>query len=134
MIYVLDACAMIAFLGGEAGADVVESALLEAGSQCIAHSINLCEVYYVVWRKGGEVAAKDAVDDLRAAGVVERSDFDEVFWQEVGKLKAVQVKVSLADCCAVALTNRLGGVLLTSDHHELDPVAAAGLCNIKFIR
>ena len=57
MIYVLDACAMIAFLGGEAGAVAVEKALLEAGSQCIAHSINLCEVYYVVWRKGGEVAA-----------------------------------------------------------------------------
>jgi hypothetical protein len=41
MIYVLDACAMIAFLGGETGAGVVESALLEAGSQCLAHSINL---------------------------------------------------------------------------------------------
>lgn len=41
MIYVLDACAMIAFLRGEAGADVVENALLEAGSQCVAHSINL---------------------------------------------------------------------------------------------
>jgi PIN domain nuclease of toxin-antitoxin system len=134
MIYVLDACAMIALLGGEAGADVVENALLEAGSECVAHSINLCEVYYVVWRKGGEVAAEGAVDDLKAAGVVERSDFDEAFWREVGKLKAVQVKVSLADCCAVTLTNRLGGVLLTSDHHELDPVAAAGLCNITFIR
>ena len=134
MIYVLDACAMIAFLGGEAGAVAVEKALLEAGSQCIAHSINLCEVYYVVWRKGGEVAAKDAVNDLKAAGVIERSDFDEAFWQEAGKMKAVQVRVSLADCCAIALTNRVGGTLLTSDHHELDSVAAAGLCNITFIR
>ena len=134
MIYVMDACAMIALLSGEAGADVVKNALLEAGSQCLAHSINLCEVYYVVWRKGGEVAAKDAVNDLKAAGVIERSDFDEAFWQEAGKMKAVQVRVSLADCCAIALTNRVGGTLLTSDHHELDSVAAAGLCNITFIR
>jgi hypothetical protein len=74
------------------------------------------------------------VDDLRAAGVVERGDFDEAFWQEVGSLKASQVKVSLADCCAITLTNRVGGTLLTSDHHELDPVAATGLCNITFIR
>ena len=44
MIYVLDACAMIAFLKGEAGADVVENALLDANSQCMAHAINLCEV------------------------------------------------------------------------------------------
>ena len=45
---------------------------------------------------------------MKAAGVIERSDFDEAFWQKVGKLKAVQVKVSLADCCAVTLANRLG--------------------------
>lgn len=134
MIYVLDACAMIAYLSGEPGAEVVENALLELGSECVAHSINLCEVYYVAWRKGGETAAADAVDALKAAGVVERSDIDETFWREAGKLKASQVKVSLADCCAIALTNRTGGTLLTSDHHELDAVAAAGLCNITFIR
>ena len=45
MIYVLDACAMLAYLGGETGADVVENVLLEANSLCVAHSINLCEVY-----------------------------------------------------------------------------------------
>lgn len=134
MIYVLDACAMLAFLGGESGADVVENALLEAGSRCVAHSINLCEVFYVVCRKGGETAAREAVADFRAAGVAEHSDFDEAFWLEVGRLKAVQIKVSLADCCAIVLTNRVGGTLLTSDHHELDPVAAAGICNITFIR
>ena len=134
MIYVLDACAMIAFLSGEAGADVVESALLEPGSQCLAHSINLCEVYYVFMRKGGEATAESALEDLKAAGVVERNDSDGAFWQEVGKFKATQVKISLADCCAITLTNRSGGLMLTSDHHELDPVAAGGLCRIKFIR
>jgi hypothetical protein len=66
--------------------------------------------------------------------VIERSDFDQAFWQDVARLKAVQKKVSLADCCAITLTNRVGGTLLTSDHHELDPVAAAGICNITFIR
>ena|SRR2546421_13072025 len=134
MMYVLDACAMIAFLRGEDGADVVEQALLETDSRCIAHSINLCEIFYVIWRDGGEVAATEALDDLAAVGVVERNDSDQEFWREVGKLKAVQKKVSLADCCAIALTNRVGGTLLTSDHHELDSVAAAGLCNITFIR
>jgi PIN domain nuclease of toxin-antitoxin system len=134
MIYVLDACAMIAFLRNEVGADVVEQAMLEVNSQCMAHSINMCEVFYNVHRDSGETVAIDATDDLRAVGVIERNDSDQTFWQEVGKLKAVQKKVSLADCCAIALTNRVGGTLLTSDHHELDPIAAAGICSITFIR
>jgi predicted nucleic acid-binding protein len=133
MIYVLDACAMIAFLKGEAGADVVENALLDANSQCVAHAINLCEVYYDFHRASSESAAEGAVADLRTVGVTERQDLDESFWKEAGKLKAGG-KISLADCFAVALTNRVGGTLLTSDHHELDRVAAAGVCSITFIR
>lgn len=134
MIYVLDACAMIAFLRGETWADVFERALLDSGSRCLAHSINMCEVFYTFMRDGGEAAAVNAISDLRAVGVVERDDSDQSFWLEVGKLKAVQRKVSLADCCAIVLTKRDGGTLLTSDHHELDAVAAAGLCGVTFIR
>jgi hypothetical protein len=52
----------------------------------------------------------------------------------VGRLKAVHRKVSLADCCAMALTNRVGGTLLTTDHHELDALALLGVCPMKFIR
>jgi predicted nucleic acid-binding protein len=52
----------------------------------------------------------------------------------VGELKAVRKKISLADCCAVILANRVGGVLLASDHHELDALAADGVCPITFIR
>jgi PIN domain nuclease of toxin-antitoxin system len=43
MTVVLDACAIIAFLRDEEGPEVVESALLE--DACVAHTINLCEVY-----------------------------------------------------------------------------------------
>jgi PIN domain nuclease of toxin-antitoxin system len=124
---------MIAFLTGEAGADVVENALLEQGSQCMTHAINLCEVYYDFHRAGGATAADDAIVDMRTLGLVERDDLDEPFWKEAGRLKA-QGKISLADCFAITLTNRIGGTLLTSDHHELDVVAAAAICSITFIR
>jgi hypothetical protein len=70
---------------------------------------------------------------LKAVGVATRNDFDEAFWQEAGRVKAAH-RVSLADCLAMALTNRLGGTLLSSDHHELDPIAAVGVCPITFIR
>ena len=133
MIYVLDACAMIAFLRGEPGADVVENALLDATSDCMVHAINLCEVFYDFYRDSGESAAKGAIADLSTVGVTERDDFSQTFWMEVGRLKA-QGKISLADCFAITLTNRTGGTLLTSDHHEMARIVAAGLCNIAFIR
>ncbi|MFL6230026.1 MAG: PIN domain-containing protein [Pyrinomonadaceae bacterium] len=134
MFYVLDACAMIAYLRGEPGAEVVEQSLLDATSQCMAHAINLCEVYYNFHRASGESAAKNAVADLVTLGVVERDDLSQTFWMAVGEMKAVWKKISLADCCAVVLTNRVGGTLLTSDHHELDALAADGVCPISFIR
>ena len=46
MIFVLDASVMIAFPRDEPGADAVEEALLDSGSQCYAHALNLCEVFY----------------------------------------------------------------------------------------
>ena len=133
MIYVLDACAMLAYLRNEAGANVVESALLDTNGQCIAHAINLCEVYYIFHRDSGESDADAAVADLKSVGVVERNDFGETFWKEVGKLKAGG-GISIPDCFAITLSKQLGGTVLTSDHKEFDPVAAAGICSITFIR
>lgn len=125
---------MVAYLNGEPGADVVEKALLEQSSECLAHAINLCEVYYLFYRVGGEAASAKALTDLSDIGIGERNDFTSAFWQQAGGLKAVHRKVSLADCCAITLTQRVGGTLLTSDHHELDPLAALGVCSIRFIR
>jgi PIN domain nuclease of toxin-antitoxin system len=133
MIYVLDASAMLAYLRGEVGAVVVENALLDATGQCMAHSINLCEVYYIVHRDTDEPTAEAAVADFKMLGVVERSDFDEAFWKEAGKLKAGG-GVSLPDCMGITLTNRVGGTFLTADHGELDKIAVAGTCSITFIR
>lgn len=134
MIYVLDSSAMIAFLRNEVGAATVASILTDPQSQCCAHALNLCEVFYDFARSGGEPAAQSAVTELLNLGVIERSDLDGAFWQQAGRLKAVHRRVSLADCCALALTLRVSGELVTSDHHELDTLAAAGVCSIKFFR
>ena len=134
MIYVLDACAMIAWLSNEPGADVVDQAVRDVNSQCLAHAINLCEVFYDAYRNAGEAQAQSVLTDLYAVQIIERNDFDNAFWQEVGRLKGTHRKVSLADCCALALTNRVGGSLLTSDHQEFDPLAALGICPVTFIR
>ena len=52
VIYVLDASAMIAFLRAEPGGEVMHGILQTDGNRIVAHSINLCEVYYDFFRAG----------------------------------------------------------------------------------
>ncbi len=130
---ILDACAMIAYLGGEPGALVVDAILRDSTVSVYAHSINLCEVYYHFLRCSDEFTAKQAIDDLLADGVVERSDMGRDFWERAGQLKA-RGKISLADCCCVALAQQLSGQVVTSDHGEFDSLMLLGICPILFIR
>jgi PIN domain nuclease of toxin-antitoxin system len=130
---VLDACALIAYLRDEDGGALVEE-YLASTEDCLVHVVNLCEVYYDFVRAGGEERARSAVDDLEDEGLLVREDTDRAFWQEVGRLKATLVRISLADCFAIALSNRIAGRVVTSDHHELDSVAEQGICEVEFIR
>jgi PIN domain nuclease of toxin-antitoxin system len=132
MSVVLDACALIALLRGEAGSEIVAQNLIEGN--CFAHAVNLCEVYYDCIRVDGEDKAEALVRDLMDAGVTGRTDIDEDFWKEVGRIKAGIARISLADCFAIALARRLNVPVLTSDHHEFDNIAAHGICAVEFIR
>jgi predicted nucleic acid-binding protein len=134
MNYVLDACAMIAYLRDEPGADVVERVLSNASDQSYAHAVNLCEVYYDFIRMVNERTARAALRDLRAAGVRTRRDMSGPFWRGIGRLKGAIRHISLADCFAVELSRRLGAEVVTSDHHEFDALARDGLCRVLFIR
>jgi PIN domain nuclease of toxin-antitoxin system len=133
MEVVLDACALIAFLRDEDGAQAVELALQEGN--CVAHAINLCEVYKDCLTRGeSQSKADELIEDLMQLGLLSNEDLDEELWKHAAKLKAEIGQVSYADCFALALTKRLEAVLYSSDHHELDPVAAQGIVAIKFIR
>lgn len=133
MIYVLDACAMIAFLRRENGEQIVANAIADTSSVCYAHAVNLCEVYYDFLRAHGEHDADTATAELINLGVIEQDDMDAAFWKHIGKLKVAH-RISLADCFVIALTLRLNATLLTSDHHEFDRLAATNVCTIQFIR
>lgn len=130
---VLDASAMIAFLQGEPGADVVEDVLMDAGKQKFAHVINLCEMYYHFLRQNDEATAESAVTTMMGLKVINRDDMDGAFWREVGKLKRAQT-LSLGGCFCVAMAMRFGAEVVTSDHHEMNALVLLGLCPILFIR
>jgi PIN domain nuclease of toxin-antitoxin system len=133
MTFVLDACGMIAYLRQEPGAPVVDATVRDPAHLCLAHAVNLCEVFYDFLRVTDETTAEAAIQDLFSVGVQCREDLDAPFWKDVGRLKAPG-GVSLADCFCVALARRFHATVLTSDHNEFDPVAAQGLCVVQFIR
>lgn len=133
VISVLDTCAILAYLQNEAGAAIVEAIIQDPTSPCYVHSINLCEVYYLIIRKTDEAEAQLRINGLLADGVIERSDMGRAFWERVGGLKA-RGRISLADCFCIALAQELSGQVVTSDHAEFDPLVPLGICPILFIR
>lgn len=132
--YIFDACALIALADDEEGADILENYLADEENECYVHALNFCEVFYHAHRRGTETEAKELIEEFLELGLIERNDLDKAFWQEVGNLKAIHKKVSLADCCAIALAKKLDATLITSDHHELDVLAKQGVCKIYFFR
>jgi len=114
MTFVLDACAIIAYLRDEEGAGVVESVLL-GDNACVAHAVNVCEVYSDCLRRGGASQADELLEDLVSIGLITREDMDAALWKTAGGYKAALARVSLADCFAMALTQRLDAASMTSD-------------------
>jgi uncharacterized protein with PIN domain len=133
-LYVFDACAVVAFLQHEPGAEVVAEILKDARNRCIIHAVNACEVYYDIYRRAGEEDASALEEILATAGIELVDTIPAALWRIAGKLKAEWRKVSLADCFALALGILENGSVLSSDHHELDRIAQAAICPIQFIR
>ena len=131
MTYVLDASAMIAFLTGERGDDVVAQLLSDPINRVFAHAVNLCEVYYHALRSSAR--APTVLRELRRAGVRTRRDMNVHFCAGVGELKAT-CKASLGDCFGMQLARTLESPFVTSDHHELDDIARRRICKVLFIR
>jgi len=132
---VLDACALIALLRNEPGGADVRSLLADEACCCFIHADNLCEVYYDCLRNYDEAQADQMLEDLTVCGLLLRDDMDSGFWKKAGHLKA-RGRISLADAFAVTLAEREQAILVTSDHHEFDPLLASGLLpvSVRFIR
>lgn len=133
-VLIFDACAVIALLDGERGADIVEDLLLQEHYRCAIHIINVCEIYYHIYRSAGEDKAAQLETILREYGFVLDDSLSSEPWRSAGKLKATWRRISLADCFALALALQEDGTFVTSDHHELDRLAQAGICSFHFIR
>jgi predicted nucleic acid-binding protein len=120
---VLDACALLAFLNDEEGADIIES-LLNASSAETAVSmsiINLLEVYYGELRDKSSEAAQIVLDTVQYYPVTIIDKISDFIFHESARLKAAY-KMSLADAVGLATAAELGAQFVSSDHHELEKV------------
>lgn len=131
-MYVLDACAMIAYVRGEPGSEVLEGLFSEQGHLFFAHSVNMAEVYYHFLRESGEPDAERAVYPFEH-GMSVREDGDPAFWREVARIKAPG-GISLADCFCIALARRLNATIISTDRKELEPLRDRGMCSVLFLR
>ncbi|MBI4725830.1 type II toxin-antitoxin system VapC family toxin [candidate division TA06 bacterium] len=133
---VLDACALIAFLKEEDGAETVEHLLrqAEAGKiDILMHSINLLEIYYGVYRADGPVRAETLMEAISRLPVTVIDALAGRLLKEAGRIKASHV-VSLADSVAVALAIARNAELVTSDRHEFGIVEKKEAVRFYWIR
>jgi PIN domain nuclease of toxin-antitoxin system len=129
LTFIFDSSAIIAFLWEEEGANIVESLIMNPQNTCIIHAINLCEVYYDIIRRSDELNAQNIITRLASVMII-REDMNNEFWQQAGNLR----HISLADCFCMAISQKLGGTIVTTDHHEFDAIVKQGIVIAKFIR
>ena len=134
-VFVLDACALIALLKNENGADKVAATYKKAENgeaQIVMNRVNLLEVFYGYYRDDGEEYAEKIMAGVEKS-IISVSEFDEGLFNEAGRLKA-SYRISLADSIALAQAMALGGELLTADHHEFDAVEKREPARFMWIR
>jgi predicted nucleic acid-binding protein len=136
MSYVLDACALLAFLNNEDSSSCVYDLLQAAGRGEAAVSINiinLYEVYYKRIGKAGLDAANEFLNMFNDMAIeVVFIQVDRIF-AEAARLKT-SYQMSLADSFALATALCRGAALVTADHHEFDVVEQAEPVDFLWIR
>jgi predicted nucleic acid-binding protein len=132
----LDACALIALLKDESGAEEVSAIFNDAfkGEALIfMNKINLLEVYYDVYRSADRETADNVVFEFTKCPVTVVHKISDAVFAEAGRLKATY-KISLADSIALAETSVSDGLLVTADHHEFESVEKLENVHFYWIR
>jgi len=119
---VLDSWALLAFFKGEAAADPVETLIHRATDEkvrlflCV---VNWGEVYYGMWRAGGQAAADDVAADLSRMPI-ELVEAGLPLAKQAAIYKA-ENKMSYADAFAAATAKSKNAELVTGDR-EFKPL------------
>jgi len=120
-IFILDACALIALLAGEHGAENVKKIIQCAIEEKVIvkiNQINLLEVYYHVCNVYNQEEANKVIAKIRKFPIEIIVGLDENVFREAGRIKS-QYKIPLGDSIVVAECIAGKGTLVTSDRNDL---------------
>jgi predicted nucleic acid-binding protein len=134
--YVLDACALIALLQDEKGADEVADVFeaAENGTAAITmHKLNLLEVYYKAYRTHGKERANRMLEGFKKRPVLISQEIGDELFMEAGRFKGTYT-ISFADSIVLAQASILNAELLTADHHEFDAIEKSESIRFRWIR
>lgn len=138
-VYILDACAIIALINDENGAENIANLWLQASKkECSIriHRINLLEAYYIISKEKGEKEAKTIVELINADKSITIEDtLAEIFYR-AGQLKCLH-RMSIADAVAIATTIALSekdnpAKLVTADYKDIKPLEKSGAIDSKY--
>jgi PIN domain nuclease of toxin-antitoxin system len=135
--YILDACALIALLNMEEGSECVADLYEKANNgevKLIMNKVNLLEVYYGYLKADGEEFAKRQITLIENSHINVVDVISNNIMLQAGRVKNMHRRISLADAFAIAQTIVSDGILVTSDHHELNAVDDAGIVQFLWIR
>jgi len=124
--YVLDACAMVALINKEEGAEAVDRFFQQAmrGEIKLYMSIiNLLEVYYGFIGDIGVTKTQEIMEVIDETPLDIINVISQSVYHEAARIKGTHRKLSLADSVGIATTVELDGIFVTSDHHELKVIA-----------
>jgi PIN domain nuclease of toxin-antitoxin system len=126
--YILDACALIAYLQAETGAENVKKILKDPTNQVFMHAVNFGEVYYDALKLSKEKANSlfEIIDRLPVKVLY---SIDNEMIKEAGHFKA-NFKISYADSFVLSMAKIYNGQVVSSDHHEFDIIERKS--NLKF--
>jgi len=135
-MYVLDACALVAFVKKEIGFDIVRNILIEASegkAEVYMNKLNLYEVYYGIHRMEGIAKADEVFNMVQRLPIAIIDGIADNVFREASRIKS-SYKMSLADSIALGTASVMGAFLITSDHHEFDTVEAGEAIKFCWIR
>lgn len=134
--YVLDSCALLAFVYRENGSELVKSILEQAefGSILVyMNKLNLFESYYDIIRSRGLSQSEELYKYVQMSPIKIIDGISDTVFRKAGILKN-QYKISLADSIAIGETLVMDASILTSDHHEFDIIEENENIRFSWIR
>ena len=131
--YVIDACALIAFLQNEGGGDILRELFKMPENEFFMHSVNLTEVHYDAVYVAGEEKAQELFEKVVGLPITILWDLNVSLIKLVGKYKT-SYQISFADAFVLALAEKKKAIVVSTDHHEFDVIESAGKLSFYWLR